>query len=102
MPLSVDIVLDPFAPRMVIELTRVTWLVILISSVPNIPEPSVAVAVAVTVPLLMAVSSPPRLMVASPLPLITDQVTVLLVADSGRSEERRVGEECRSRWAPYH
>src|SRR2546430_13692275 len=25
------------------------------------------------------------------------------VADSGeRSEERRVGEECRSRWAPYH
>src|SRR2546430_6278081 len=21
---------------------------------------------------------------------------------SGRSEERRVGEECRSRWAPYH
>src|SRR5258707_7423951 len=22
--------------------------------------------------------------------------------DSSRSEERRVGEECRSRWAPYH
>ena len=22
--------------------------------------------------------------------------------NSGRSEERRVGKECRSRWAPYH
>ena len=24
------------------------------------------------------------------------------VAPSGRSEERRVGKECRSRWSPYH
>src|SRR5882762_9535607 len=24
------------------------------------------------------------------------------VAPGGRSEERRVGKECRSRWAPYH
>src|SRR4030066_2076515 len=24
------------------------------------------------------------------------------VARSGRSEERRVGNECRSRWSPYH
>jgi len=23
-------------------------------------------------------------------------------ADSARSEERRVGKECRSRWSPYH
>ena len=23
-------------------------------------------------------------------------------ADSWRSEERRVGKECRSRWSPYH
>ena len=23
-------------------------------------------------------------------------------ADQKRSEERRVGKECRSRWAPYH
>ena len=22
--------------------------------------------------------------------------------DQGRSEERRVGKECRSRWSPYH
>src|SRR3712207_9348111 len=27
---------------------------------------------------------------------------VLLVAFAGRSEERRVGKECRSRWSPYH
>ena len=25
-----------------------------------------------------------------------------LAADVGRSEERRVGKECRSRWSPYH
>src|SRR5256885_6070541 len=24
------------------------------------------------------------------------------VFDNGRSEERRVGKECRSRWSPYH
>ena len=24
------------------------------------------------------------------------------LADQGRSEERRVGKECRSRWSPYH
>ena len=25
-----------------------------------------------------------------------------LTGDKGRSEERRVGKECRSRWSPYH
>src|SRR5437016_14473597 len=25
-----------------------------------------------------------------------------LIAQTGRSEERRVGKECRSRWSPYH
>ena len=25
-----------------------------------------------------------------------------VLADEGRSEERRVGKECRSRWSPYH
>src|SRR2546425_11317824 len=25
-----------------------------------------------------------------------------IVAVAGRSEERRVGKECRSRWSPYH
>ena len=29
--------------------------------------------------------------------------TVLLLCDmTARSEERRVGKECRSRWSPYH
>ena len=28
--------------------------------------------------------------------------TQRLVAKRGRSEERRVGKECRSRWSPYH
>ena len=26
----------------------------------------------------------------------------LLMAETTRSEERRVGKECRSRWSPYH
>ena len=24
------------------------------------------------------------------------------IIETGRSEERRVGKECRSRWSPYH
>src|SRR3712207_6498482 len=31
----------------------------------------------------------------------TDNVSVIVV-DVKRSEERRVGKECRSRWSPYH
>ena len=27
---------------------------------------------------------------------------VLVVDNNSRSEERRVGKECRSRWSPYH
>src|SRR5436853_707581 len=27
---------------------------------------------------------------------------LFLILKSGRSEERRVGKECRSRWSPYH
>ena len=30
-----------------------------------------------------------------------DKTIVVAVKDS-RSEERRVGKECRSRWSPYH
>ena len=29
-------------------------------------------------------------------------VTYEKIALNGRSEERRVGKECRSRWSPYH
>src|SRR3712207_9431721 len=30
------------------------------------------------------------------------RVDVAFVLDAPRSEERRVGKECRSRWSPYH
>src|SRR2546429_929150 len=30
------------------------------------------------------------------------QAATVTGPDPGRSEERRVGKECRSRWAPYH
>ena len=36
---------------------------------------------------------------------ITSNITIFKGTDSGdakRSEERRVGKECRSRWSPYH
>src|SRR2546428_7065433 len=31
-----------------------------------------------------------------------DQIDKILQPDELRSEERRVGKECRSRWSPYH
>ncbi len=35
-----------------------------------------------------------------------DQLQLYAITDrswlKGRSEERRVGKECRSRWSPYH
>ena len=33
--------------------------------------------------------------------LLYDDVSVE-IRSAGRSEERRVGKECRSRWSPYH
>jgi len=41
------------------------------------------------------------------LPIAEEEVHVLLLEpkstlNTGRSEERRVGKECRSRWSPYH
>ena len=30
------------------------------------------------------------------------QVTLVALNNQTRSEERRVGKECRSRWSPYH
>ena len=32
----------------------------------------------------------------------TDVPIIFLTAKDERSEERRVGKECRSRWSPYH
>ena len=33
---------------------------------------------------------------------LKDIKTQLRLSMNGRSEERRVGKECRSRWSPYH
>ena len=38
---------------------------------------------------------------------VNDEIEILGIKDSAktvctRSEERRVGKECRSRWSPYH
>src|SRR5260370_24545090 len=35
-------------------------------------------------------------------PLRERPTDILLLAEHFRSEERRVGKECRSRWSPYH
>ena len=35
-------------------------------------------------------------------PVATAALGRLLTAGAMRSEERRVGKECRSRWSPYH
>src|SRR2546426_11625163 len=68
------------------------------------PAPGASVRVEVPV-------GPPTAVVAIPVSALRkgpggDHV-FLIVADSGgrsraRSEERRVGKECRSRWSPYH
>ena len=34
--------------------------------------------------------------------LTKDLCDVIVIANHSRSEERRVGKECRSRWSPYH
>mgnify|MGYP000043392543 CR=1 FL=1 len=34
--------------------------------------------------------------------MTSDYAEATLVPSIGRSEERRVGKECRSRWSPYH
>ena len=32
----------------------------------------------------------------------TDDFIIVYLSNDVRSEERRVGKECRSRWSPYH
>src|SRR3989454_10759089 len=36
------------------------------------------------------------------LPGVSETIRVTSIVDKYRSEERRVGKECRSRWSPYH
>jgi len=33
---------------------------------------------------------------------IVTEADLVIADEEGRSEERRVGKECRSRWSPYH
>ncbi len=59
----------------------------MIVSVPYIPEPSLAVALAVTVPLSVAVTSPVEAFMDARLePLVIDHVTVLFVAFEGNTD----------------
>src|SRR2546429_9102935 len=37
-----------------------------------------------------------------PVQRTTQEAHVIGMVEIGRSEERRVGKECRSRWSPYH
>ena len=79
-PLS-DVMTDvPPAPVTEIPVTGIIWLLMVMTSVPKIPDPSLAVARAVTVPLLIAVTRPEPLIVADPVPLARDHVIVLIVA----------------------
>src|SRR5665648_244027 len=84
-PLSMVMVADPPAPVTVRPVTGTIWLELVIIKVPLIPEPSLAVALAVTVPLSTAVTRPAAVIVAWPVPLTNDQVTVLSVALDGNT-----------------
>ena len=53
--------------------------------------------VASSVVMLVSISS-----VVEPIPSIALNVAVEPMILAARSEERRVGKECRSRWSPYH
>ncbi|MCL2836393.1 MAG: hypothetical protein FWE00_06645 [Defluviitaleaceae bacterium] len=63
----------------------VAMTLIVITLSPKTFEPSCAVALAVTVPLLAAVNRPAELMLAVPVPGITDHVTALLAAFAGKT-----------------
>src|SRR2546426_8859573 len=43
----------------------------------------------------------PSLFIAPPIPLVP-LPPLFCIVPALRSEERRVGKECRSRWSPYH
>ena len=59
----------------------------------------------IEMPVLDGISATRKIMASTPTPIImfssltTDGARATLDA---RSEERRVGKECRSRWSPYH
>src|SRR3712207_7295019 len=53
-------------------------------------------------PVLPAGAAKGDRQVAFPFALVTRQERRQELLEVGRSEERRVGKECRSRWSPYH
>ena len=63
-----------------------------------------AVEELVTVPLEQALYGVPGLdvMRSRSVPDLSDIVLIFKPGTDLRSEERRVGKECRSRWSPYH
>src|SRR2546430_3108190 len=57
--------------------------------------------------ILIGTETSPKEIVAEPMECAGigpagDRVSVRPTATGNRSEERRVGKECRSRWSPYH
>ena len=51
---------------------------------------------------LLARLKPEGMRLAAVIGLGITSVTFLVIGPKIRSEERRVGKECRSRWSPYH
>ena len=82
-PPFVAIVVAPPVPITVIEVTGTSCPLMVTVVSPYTPVPSFAVALTVTVPLPVAVSRPPALIVALPVPGVTDHVIVSLVASAG-------------------
>src|SRR5258708_6709801 len=49
-----------------------------------------------------AISSSKAAKLVCPIHIASPAIRIGLPIDAERSEERRVGKECRSRWSPYH
>src|SRR5262245_65760181 len=72
---------------------------------PPAPQPAIAPTSTPPQPVGAAVASAPPGVPTPPSTVISVDGRVTLVRDDAllvRSEERRVGKECRSRWSPYH
>jgi len=88
-------------PRLVLVTTLLAGAVFVLFCL-NVGRGDYPISVAgVTEVLLGGGSDVEHFIVAHPL-TICDVVGVLVGIGLGRSEERRVGKECRSRWTPYH
>src|SRR3712207_9233304 len=63
-----------------------------------VPVTSTRALTNATLPYVLELADRGVLAAAQASPHVADGVNVV----AGRSEERRVGKECRSRWSPYH